>query len=270
MIRSGAGSCHDGLMTSRLVVLGSCGAWPEPGRACSGYLLEHDGFRVVLDLGYGTLGRLLEVLGSRTGAGVDAVIVTHKHPDHLVDLHGLFRARWFGLEERLPLYAPDGVVQQLQHLEVDDPSTITDAFAWHELPADEAIDIGPWTLRSWALPHYVTTTGVRLDAEGISVAYTGDTGPDPRLVDLARGVDLLVAEASDRFRQADRPPSVPGQRLHLSARDAGEVAHAAGTGRLLLTHFWPGNDREASRADAAAAYEGEILLADEGMSIPLP
>ena len=83
-------------MTGRLVVLGGCGAWPEPGRACSGFVLEYDGFRIVLDLGYGTLPRLLTLLGSVSAAGVDAVVVTHEHPDHMVDLHGLFRARWFG------------------------------------------------------------------------------------------------------------------------------------------------------------------------------
>ena len=88
-------------MRSRLVVLGGCGAWPEPGRACSGFLLEHEGFRVALDLGYGTLPRLLAELGSVTAAGLDAVVVTHDHPDHVVDLHGLFRARLYD-GRRLP------------------------------------------------------------------------------------------------------------------------------------------------------------------------
>jgi ribonuclease BN (tRNA processing enzyme) len=82
-------------MDNRVVVLGGCGAWPEPGRACSGFLLEHDGFRVALDLGYGTLPRLLSLLGSATAVGLDAVIVTHDHPDHVIDLHGLFRARLY-------------------------------------------------------------------------------------------------------------------------------------------------------------------------------
>ena len=80
-------------MDARLVVLGSCGGWPEPGRACSGFVLEYAGARIVLDLGYGTLPRLLALLGSSAADGVDAVIVTHAHPDHMVDLHGLLRAR---------------------------------------------------------------------------------------------------------------------------------------------------------------------------------
>ena len=80
-------------MTSRLTVLGSCGAWPEPGRACSGFVLEHRGARVVLDLGYGTLPRLLALLGSSAADGIAAVIITHAHPDHMIDLHGLLRAQ---------------------------------------------------------------------------------------------------------------------------------------------------------------------------------
>ena len=83
-------------MSSHLVVLGTCGAWPEPGRACSGFLLEHDGFRVVLDLGYATVPRLLAELGSTSARGLDAAVLTHRHADHAIDLHGLFRARFLG------------------------------------------------------------------------------------------------------------------------------------------------------------------------------
>ena len=103
----------------RLTVLGGCGAWPEPGRACSGFLLEHDGFRVVLDLGYGTLPRLLALLGSTRADGLGAVVVTHDHPDHVVDLHGLFRARLYDGQQlpRISLYAPDeGAVVDLPAL----------------------------------------------------------------------------------------------------------------------------------------------------------
>lgn len=259
-------------MTSQLVVLGSCGAWPEPGRACSGFVLEHDGFRIVLDLGYGTLSRLLDVVGSRTGAGIDAVVITHKHPDHMVDLHGLFRARWFGARggAPIPLYAPDGVVQRLQGLEEEDQSAILEVFDWHELPGPEPYTVGPWSLRSWWLPHFVPNAGVQMTAEGLSVAYTGDTGPDPRLRDLAKNVDLFIAEASDRGQQADTPPANAKERKHLSAQDAGQAAQAAGARRLLLTHFWPGNDRESSRSEAAEVFEGEILLAEEGLRIGLP
>lgn len=257
-------------MASQLVVLGSCGAWPEPGRACSGYVVEHAGFRVVMDLGYGTLSRLLTLVDSTVGAGIDAVIITHKHPDHMLDLHGLFRARWFGDRDAdpIPLYAPDGVMQRLQGLEEDDDGAILEVFDWHQLP-DAPYDVGPFDLRSWSLPHFVPNAGVRLITEGLTIAYTGDTGPDPCLTELARDADLFIAEASDRRQRTDPPPARPEQRMHLTAREAGEAAQSAGAKRLLLTHFWPGNDRETSRTEAAAVFDGEVLVADEGLRISL-
>ena len=259
-------------MSSRLVVLGSCGAWPEPGRACSGYVVEHDGFRVVLDLGYATLPRLLTLVGSTVADGIDAVVITHRHADHALDLHGLFRARWFGRRGSaalpLPLYAPSDVLEQVCSLEEGDAAAVRQVFDWHPLPAP-AYHVGPFLLRSWALPHFVFNAGVRLSAPGLTVAYTGDTGPDPALADLGRDADLYVMEATDRDQQASTPPAPEGQQMHLSARDAGQAAAAAGARRLLLTHFWPGNDRQVSRAAAAAVFVGEILLADEGMEIRL-
>jgi ribonuclease BN (tRNA processing enzyme) len=129
---------------SRLVVLGSCGAWPEPGRACSGFVVEHQGFRVVLDLGYGTFSRLAGWVGSTVADGVDAVVVTHGHPDHMVDLHALFRARWFGRRgaPAVPVFAAEGVLERLTCLEDDDVDDITAVFHMHPLPADP-YDVGP-------------------------------------------------------------------------------------------------------------------------------
>jgi ribonuclease BN (tRNA processing enzyme) len=255
-------------VSSRLVVLGSCGAWPEAGRACSGYVLEHAGFRVILDLGYGTLTRLLSLLGSSAADGIDAIIVTHTHPDHMLDLHGLFRARWFGRPSAaaIPLYSPEGVIERLKGLEEDDASAVDHVLDWHPLPA-EAYELGPFRLESRSLPHFVPNAGVRLTADGLSVAYTGDTGPDAGLVDLGRDADLYVVEASDTHQQDRSKPTVP--QMHLTARQAGEAAAEAGAHRLLLTHFWPDNDRELSRASAREVYGGEVLLASEGLEIAL-
>ncbi|MET1072821.1 MAG: MBL fold metallo-hydrolase [Umezawaea sp.] len=95
----------------QVTVLGSCGAYPEPGRACSGFLVEWDGFRLVLDLGYATLPRLLDHCPD---GAVDAVVITHEHPDHCIDLHGLFRTRFYGGEgSKLPLYCAPGVLTRL-------------------------------------------------------------------------------------------------------------------------------------------------------------
>ena len=259
-----------GGMSGRLVVLGSCGGWPEPGRACSGFVLEHAGARIVLDLGYGTLPRLLTLLGSSAADGVDAVIVTHAHPDHMIDLHGLLRARWFGRRGAppIPLYAPEPVLARLTGLEDDGPDVVRRVFEWHPLPS-AARAAGPFRLETWALPHYLPNAGIRLSARGLTVAYTGDTGADPALAELGRDADLYVVDATDRWRRPDGRAVSHGPSLNLTAREAGEAAAAAGARRLMLTHFWPDNDREASRTAAAAAFGGEILLAWEGLELPL-
>ncbi len=257
-------------MSGRLVVLGSCGSWPEPGRACSGFVLEYAGARIVLDLGYGTLPRLLALLGSTAADGIDAVIVTHAHPDHMVDLHGLMRARWFGRRAAppIPLYAPEPVLARLIGLEDDGPDVVRRVFAWQPLPS-AARAAGPFRLESWLLPHYLPNAGVRLCAPGLVLAYTGDTGADPVLAELGRDADLFIVDATDRWQQPASPPASTGPGLNLTGREAGEAAAAAGARRLLLSHFWPGNDRQACGAAAAAAFGGEILLADEGLEVRL-
>jgi ribonuclease BN (tRNA processing enzyme) len=262
--------CHTLCVSGRLVVLGSCGAWPEPGRACSGFVLEHGGARVVLDLGYGTLPRLLTLLGSSAADGIDAVIITHAHPDHMVDLHGLLRARWFGRRSAapIPLHAPEPVLSRLISLEDDGADVVRRAFDWHPLPAP-ARQIGPLRLESMPLPHYLPNSGVRLSAPGLAVAYTGDTGPDPALAELGRGAGLYIVDATDRWQRGSAPAVPQGPVLNLTAREAGEAAAAAGADRLLLTHFWPDNDRELTRASAAAEFAGEILLAEEGLEVTL-
>lgn len=232
--------------------------------------MENNGFRVLLDLGYGCLPRLLTLLDSPVGDGIDAVVISHRHPDHLIDLHGLFRARWFGRREAppIPLYAPPGVLERVAMLEENDADAVRQVLDWHEIPG-VARELGPFRLQTRALPHFVPDVGVRLSCADFSLAYTGDTGPDPALAELGRDVDLYIVEATSRDQQPGTPASPTTRQLHLSARDAGRAATAAGARRLLLTHFWPGNDREQSRTEAAAEFGGEILLADEGLAVPL-
>jgi ribonuclease BN (tRNA processing enzyme) len=257
------------VVNGQLVVLGSCGGWPEPDRACSGYVLEYGGARIVLDLGYGTLPRLLALLGSPAADGLDAVAVTHAHADHMVDLHGLLRARWFGNRgaPAIPLYAHQTVLTRLLALEDDGEEVVRQVFDVRPLPASPQ-QVGPFRLESVPLPHYVPNTGVRLSAPGVTVAYTGDTGPDPALAELGADADLYIADATDRGQRSGTPAAPEGE-LNLTARQAGQAAAGAGARALLLTHFWPGNDREAERSAAAAAFAGQILLADEGLGVPL-
>ena len=245
----------------RLTVLGGCGAWPEAGQACSGYLIEHDGFRLVVDLGYATVPRLLASVGA---GDVDAVYISHGHPDHCADLNPLLRAR--ALAGRppapLPVYAPAGALDAV--LALDRPETLAGSYDVRTVGAGETVQIGPFAAEARLLPHWLPNLGLRLTAAGLTVAYTGDTGPSDEVVKLARDADLLIAEAT----YLDPVPS--DARPYLSsAQVAGRQAAAAGAGRVLLTHLWPGTDDAAALAASAAAYPGELGVATAGLVLDL-
>ncbi|WP_169251292.1 MBL fold metallo-hydrolase [Brevibacterium sp. 'Marine'] len=242
-----------------LTVLGASAAHPVPGEACSGYFLDWDGFRLVLDLGYGTFPRLLSHVPD---AEIDAVVITHEHPDHCIDLHALFRFRQYAETptKKLPLYCPAGVIDRLGAVEPG--LDMTSAFDIHLLPGH--FEVGPLRLSSVSLPHFVPNYGVRLETATAAVAFTGDTGPHPGLADLGRAADLYIVDATDRPGEQDST-----RRNLLTASEAGEWAQRAGAKRLLLTHFWPGNDRSASAEDAGEHFDGEVLTAEPDLRIAL-
>ncbi|HWD06630.1 MAG TPA: MBL fold metallo-hydrolase [Amycolatopsis sp.] len=238
---------------ARLIVLGSCGAWPEPGRACAGLLLSEGDHHTVLDLGYGAASRLFTHVEAKD---LGAVVATHEHPDHIADLTALSRA-WHDTAgpARLPLHCTPGVLHRLEAAEPrPHPATV---FEVHPFAGPAAL--GPWRLTSAPLPHHVPNHGVRLSSAAATVAYSGDTGPSPLLVELARDADLLVCEAT-----VDEPEA------HLmTAAEAGRTAANAGVKTLLLTHFWPGADRVAAQASARREFSGEVLIANEGLVLEL-
>jgi ribonuclease BN (tRNA processing enzyme) len=244
----------------RLTVLGGTGGWPAAGTACSGYLAEHDGYRVLIDPGYATFPRLLEHCAATE---VDAVLVSHGHPDHCADLNPLLRARAFSERPAppLPVYAPPGALAAV--LALDRPGILDGAFELHEFAPGAAFETGPFSVRSWLLPHWPVNAGLRLQAGGAVLAYTGDTGPSPDLLSLARDADVFVAEAS-------YPERVPGDSVRYlsSACQAGQSAAAAGARRLLLTHLMPGTDPGAAIEAAAAGYDGGISVAVPGLAMP--
>jgi len=241
----------------RLTVLGGCGAWPEAGQACSGFLVEHDGFRLLADLGYATVPRLFELVAPKQ---VDAVFISHGHPDHCADLNPLLRARALRDDPAppLPVYAPPGALDAV--LALDRPAMLAAAYTLHEFTPGASLDIGPFSAATRLLPHWMPNAGLRLTGGGTVLAYTGDSGPSPGIAELARGAALLVAEASF----VDQVPA--GNQRHLSsARYCGQQAARAGAGHLVLTHLMPGTDHHAAWAAARAGYDGEISVATPGL-----
>ncbi|MFD8305536.1 MBL fold metallo-hydrolase [Streptomyces sp. NPDC059690] len=245
----------------RLTVLGGCGAWPTARQACSGYLVEHAGFRLLIDPGYATLPRLLTRLD--VGA-VDAVLVSHGHPDHCADLNPLLRARALRDEPAppLPVYAPHGALDAV--LALDRPGMLAGALRLHEFTPGDRFGVGPFTAETALLPHFVPNAGIRLTTPDGVLVYTGDTGPSPDVPRLARDADLLVSEATYSRRVPDEDA-----RYLLTAELAGRYAQQAGASRLLLTHLWPGTDRATAIEAAADGFSGPVGVAVPDLVVEL-
>ncbi|MBB5806815.1 ribonuclease BN (tRNA processing enzyme) [Saccharothrix ecbatanensis] len=240
----------------RLTVLGGVGAWPTASQACSGYLVEHDGFTLLVDPGYSTFPALQALMPA---SAVDAVLVSHGHPDHCADLNPLLRARALGGSAPvLPLYAPEGALDRVLAL---DQVRLDSAYSVH--PVERAFEVGPFRVDTYDLPHFVPNAGLRLTAGGRVLAYTGDTGPSPVLLDLARDADVFVAEATfaRQVAPADNAPYLS------TAVQAGANADRAGAGRLVLAHLWPGSD--PAEYLEAADYPGDVDVAAPGLVIDL-
>jgi ribonuclease BN (tRNA processing enzyme) len=245
----------------KLTVLGGAGAWPPAGGACSGYLVETDGFRLLVDPGYAVLPRLQEHLAAHA---VDAVLVSHGHPDHVADLNPLLRARSLRDEPAPPLatFALPGALRAV--IALDRPGMLDAALDLHEFEAGDTFEVGPFRVETRLLPHFVPNVGIRMSVGDRSITYTGDAGATDDLVDLARGTDLLLAEAT--FVDA-----VPGDstRSLNSALEVGRQAGRAAAEALVLTHLQPGTDPVASHAAARRSFDRRIDVARPGLTVSI-
>jgi ribonuclease BN (tRNA processing enzyme) len=232
-----------------LIVLGASGSFAGPHGPCSGYLVRSGDTTVWLDCGNGTFGHLQEYCDVEK---LDAVVVTHEHPDHCVDIYGLHVLMRYGLErEGLPVYAPEGLSEHLGSLVGGDWGG---AFAWHEIHADARTEIGPLALRFSRTDHPPPTYAVELVSNGRRLVYTSDTGPDWSVGAFAYGADLVLSEST--YLADDKPVDI-----HLSAREAGKAAREAGARRLMLTHLWPRLDPKAVVEEGSEAFGEAVTLA---------
>jgi len=233
-----------------LTVLGACGSYAGPAcGACSGYLVRAGGAAIWLDCGNGSFANLQRHLAVED---LTAVVITHQHPDHCVDLYSLHVLVTYGLERRgLPVYAPQGLEQHLGTLVNGDWG---DGLAWTGLADGDEVPIGEATLRFSRTDHPPPTLAVEVTAGGRRLVYTADTGPGWSVDAFGPGADLVLSEATFQ-RDGEGKPG------HLSARQAGEAARAAGARRLVLTHIWPGLDPAASAVEGSDAFGQEVTLA---------
>ena len=239
----------------RLTVLGCSGTFPSPDSPCSGYLVELDGVRLVLDLGNGALGQLQR---SCDLLEVDAVCISHLHADHCLDLVAYSYARRYhprGAPPPLPVHGPPGLQDRiLRSYEAPPQDGLQDVYTFGEL-GPVPLHIGPFTVTNARVEHPVEAYALRVEAGGRSLVYSGDTARSDALVELARDCDLLLCEAS--WPSAPEPP--PG--IHLTGREAGEHATRAGARRLVLTHLMPYADPDVLLGEARETYSGPLDLA---------
>jgi ribonuclease BN (tRNA processing enzyme) len=251
----------------RLIVLGCSGSGPGPGSPASGYLVEAGDARLALDLGNGTLGAMQRHLDPWD---LDGVLLSHLHPDHCSDFASLVvhrryhpRPPYDARRHRLPVYAPVEAPDRLaaayaasaaERAETD----LTDVFAFHAHTDGGSAEVAGVTLRAGLVDHPCEAYALRVEHGGRTLAYSGDTGPCDGLVEVARGADVLLCEATwpHVTEHWDEPP--PG--VHLSGRQAGEHAAAAGVARLLITHVPAWYDGQALLAEAKAAFDGPVEL----------
>jgi ribonuclease BN (tRNA processing enzyme) len=240
-------------------VLGSAGSYPVKGRPASGYLLAAGDVRVWVDAGPGTFMPLLDVMDPGT---LDAVVISHVHPDHCSDLFGYFHYMAYGPSGRVPVpvFLPEGAADRLAAFvgaEPEHPFRVV--FDLITVGGGFSVALGDVTLRFAAADHSVPAVCVRAEADGRSWVYSGDTGPGGGLAALAAGASVLLCEATYQGHAGDRPTV-----HHLTAAMAAAIARDAGVGRLFLTHIGPTLDPAVSLAEAEAVLGRAVALAEPG------
>lgn len=245
-----------------MTVVGCSGSYPGPDSPASCYLVEaeHDGrtWRLVLDLGNGALGTLQRYADPLK---IDAVLLSHLHADHCIDLTSYYVLRKYhpsGSQPMIPVYGPEGTAGRLANA-YDLPLSpgMTEEFEFFVHPV-APFQIGPFLIESIPVAHPVPSYAMRIKADDRLLVYSGDTGVCPGLDRAVEGADLLLGEASF-CEGADNPPD-----LHLTGKEIAEAAVRGGAKRLILTHIPPWHDPQVAYDEAKEVYDGPLELAVPG------
>jgi ribonuclease BN (tRNA processing enzyme) len=239
-----------------ITVLGCAGTWASADSACSGYFVTDGPTKIWVDCGPGTLSALQHHCPLQD---LDAIVVTHEHPDHCLELPVVRNALVYGgLDTRdVPLYTTRGVFSLLEKLVGS--RGLTPAFIPKMVGDRSVARVGGIRMAFSRTDHPVETLAVRFDDEAGgsgAIGYSSDTGPGWSV--SALGPDLALAVVEATFLDADVGAT---DGVHRTARQTGEDAKAAGVGRLVITHVPPNGDGEANRAEAEAAFGGPTFLA---------
>ena len=263
----------------RLTVLGKSPSWQDADGACSGYLLEDGETCVLVDCGNGVFSKLRRF---RDYTRVDAVVISHLHADHFLDLipysYALTYAprqqpvpvhRWPGTEHpaKPQLIVPPGATEMFRRVvgAWGNEDLIENAFHMEEYAVDDRPRVGPLEFSFREVPHFTQTFAIRVksDTTGGELAYGADSRPSEEVVDFARDADLLLIEAT-----LPRPERT-GMRGHLTPREAGEHARAAGAKKVVITHISDELDQLWAQTEAREGFGGPVEIAREGAAFDI-
>lgn len=256
----------------RVTVLGKSPSWCDAGGACSGYLVQSGDTNLLLDCGNGVFGKLRLY---RDYVDVDAVVISHLHADHILDLvpyaYGLTYAPrqqpvpvagWPGTQSpaRPRLIAPRGAAEAFRRLTSlwANDRLIEDAFELEEYGPDDVVEVGELTLSFREVPHFLSTFAIDVRDAGGRLTYGADCSPTEELVRFARDTDLLLVEAT-----LPRPERT-GTRGHLTPSEAGEHARQARARRVVLIHISDELDPAWAAQEASEAFAAQVEVAREG------
>jgi ribonuclease BN (tRNA processing enzyme) len=247
-------------MDMKATVIGHWGGYPKKQEASSGYLLEHDGFKLLVDCGSGVLSHLPEDVQPEQ---LDAVVLSHYHADHIADIgvlqHACIIQKHLGNVPKLPLpiYGHTKQVQEFQKLTYKD---LTKGIPYNE---NEPVIVGPFTITFCETIHPVPCYAMRIEAAGKVLVYTADTAYHPRLASFAKEADVLLCECNF---YAGMNGAKAG---HMTSTDAGRMAREAQVKQLVLTHLPHFGDIQQLLKEAGSIYEGPIMLAEKGLTIQM-
>ncbi len=257
----------------RITVLGKSPAWQDAGGACSGYLVEAEGCTLLLDCGCGVFGKLRE---HREYWEIDAVVITHLHADHILDLVPYASALTYAPRQqpvpvgghagtdspaRPRLIAPAGAADAFRQVCAGSgmlAEHVERAFALTEYAPDDTFELGALALSFRPVPHFVPTNAVDLREGTARLTFSADCAPNDALCEFARDTSLLLIEAT-----LPRPERT-GVRGHLTPEEAGEHGRRAGARRLVLSHFSDELDAEWARREAERTFGGPVDVARAG------
>lgn len=252
-------------MGFELVVLGANGTFPGPDAAATGFLLRSNGTDIWMDCGTGTFSNLQK---QTDYFGLAAVMLSHLHLDHVLDIYALYYALKYSIRSDGPtgldVFAPSGAEAHLgKLLNLQGESDFDGYLVFHPIDEKSDLNVGPFNFKFARTLHPIEAYAMRITVDGRTLVYTADSGATDSLVELARGADVLLAEASMHEHKAG------SREVHMTALEAGNLAREAGVGRLILTHIAPGLDTKVSVDQATKAFGGEVRLASDCQAIDI-